>query len=438
MVLDAGRNVELSAAENRRESQNNSQIKSSGIGATIGLTGKQAGLSFDVYANKGKEKEREQRVTHTGSHITAENEAIIHSGKDTDIVGGKVSGKQVTIHTGENLKLESLQDTHTYTDTSKNAGIHAGYGGGSVSLSGNASKQDIESRHKSVTEQAGVHAGEDGFTVQVGKNTSLQGAVIDSQADAAKNILDTGALSWSDVKNTAKYKASGMGIGLSETTAPAYADSRKLNERGLTPEVLPTVKGDAESVTKAGISAGTIVIRDKENQIQNFSDLNRNTQNSLQKLGEIFDKTKVKERQELVSELGKVGNRAIHELAARKGWQEGSDEKILAHSIFGGLLSSIAGGKIATGALSGGVGEYVNGRIIAAKGVKWVEQHPDEVQWISLAVGSAVGVVTGESSIGSNVSLGGTKWNDEALDLKEITFITFLLGLTQKDNLGRL
>ena len=138
-----------------------------------------------------------------------------------------------------------------------------------------------------------------------------------------------------------------------------------------------------------------------------------------------------------MNELSKVGNRAIHELAARKGWQEGSDEKILAHSIFGGMLSSLAGGKIATGSLAGGVGEYVNGRILAAKGKAWVEKHPDLVQAISAVLGSAVGAVTGESSIGSNVSLGGTKWNDEAFDLnsKEIAFITFLLGLTQQDNL---
>lgn len=135
------------------------------------------------------------------------------------------------------------------------------------------------------------------------------------------------------------------------------------------------------------------------------------TCNCLYKLATIFDKDKVQEKQELVNELSKVGNRAIHELAARRGWQEGSEEKILAHSIFGGLLSSLAGGKIATGTLAGGVGEYVNGRILAAKGKAWVEKHPDLVQAISAAVGSAVGAVTGESSIGSNVSLGGTKWN---------------------------
>ena len=80
-----------------------------------------------------------------------------------------------------------------------------------------------------------------------------------------------------------------------------------------------------------------------------------------------------------MNELSKVGNRAIHELSANRGWKEGSDEKILAHSIFGGLLSAVAGGKTSTGVLAGGVGEYVNGRIIEMKGRKWVEKHPDEV-----------------------------------------------------------
>ncbi len=47
--------------------------------------------------------------------------------------------------------------------------------------------------------------------------------------------------------------------------------------------------------------------------------LNRETKNSLQKLAGIFDKEKVQERQELVNELSKVGNRAIHELVLWAG-----------------------------------------------------------------------------------------------------------------------
>ena len=133
-------------------------------------------------------------------------------------------------------------------------------------------------------------------------------------------------------------------MAFSATTRTGQEDRRKLNERGLYPEVVSTVKGRAESTTKAGISAGSIIIREGEKQIQPVKQLNRDTKNSLQKLATIFDKEKVQEKQELVNELSKVGNRAIHELAARKDWQESSEEKILNHSIFGGLLSSLASG----------------------------------------------------------------------------------------------
>ena len=337
-------------------------------------------------------------------------------GRDTLLTGSRMEGRQVQVETGGNLRLESLQDRETDDSRNTGGGISVSAGGGHVSGSGSAQKQTLRSDYESVTEQAGIYAGDQGFQIQAGGNTHLKGSVIHSDAPAEKNRLETGTLSWENVKNKASYKANGQGVAFSATTRTGQEDRRKLNERGLYPEVVSTVKGRAESTTKAGISAGSVIIREGEKQIQPVKQLNRDTTNSLQKLATIFDKEKVQEKQELVNELSKVGNRAIHELAARKGWQEGSNEKILAHSIFGGLLSSLAGGKIATGTLAGGVGEYVNGRILAAKGKAWVEKHPDLVQAISAAVGSAVGAVTGESSIGSNVSLGGTKWNE----LKEV------------------
>lgn len=52
--------------------------------------------------------------------------------------------------------------------------------------------------------------------------------------------------------------------------------------------------GEAESTTNATISKGTIEIRDKDKQKQDLEKLNRDTANSLNKLGEIFDKTKLR------------------------------------------------------------------------------------------------------------------------------------------------
>ena len=49
------------------------------------------------------------------------------------------------------------------------------------------------------------------------------------------------------------------------------------------------VKGDASSTTKAAVAAGTIDIRD--NPTQDISALSRDTANSLNELGKIFEET---------------------------------------------------------------------------------------------------------------------------------------------------
>lgn len=192
-----------------------------------------------------------------------------------------MEGRQVQAETGGNLRLESLQDRETYDSRNTGGGISVSAGGGHVSGRGSAQKQTLRS--------------------------DLKGAVIDSDAPAERNCLETGTLSWEDVENKAAYKADGQGVAFSATTRTGQEDQQKLNERGLYPEVVSTVKGRAESTTKAGISVGSIIIREREKQVQPVKQLNRDTKNSLQKLATIFDKGKVQEKQELVNELSKSG-----------------------------------------------------------------------------------------------------------------------------------
>ena len=86
-------------------------------------------------------------------------------------------------------------------------------------------------------------------------------------------------MTFEDIQNKADYKANGIGAKVNKNNNADY------NEKGITPDIGMPASGEAESITKATISEGTIEIRDKENQKQDINKLNRDTQNSLNKLG---------------------------------------------------------------------------------------------------------------------------------------------------------
>ena len=305
--------------------------------------------------------------------------------------------------------MESEQDRKTYRENGKNTGISLGYDISSGKVSGfvSAGKSHTDSRYESVTNQAGIYAGDKGFDITVKDNTHLKGAVIDSKGDADKNTLRTGTLSWEDVENKADYKAGGMGISY----APKDS-STPLNARGLTPQMSPTVKDKAGSTTKAAIAKGTIVITDKKNQGQDLSTLNRDTETSLNKLKEIFDKSKVEEKQELLGMMEKYGNQAIHAYAESRGWKDGSAEKVLLHGAFGALMGDMGTGEPLAGALSGSIHEYMMGYLNRMKSPEWVRTHPDTVEWLSAGLGAVIGKVSDASIPGmAGISLEATKWN---------------------------
>ena len=345
--------------------------------------------------------------------MEATDKLILNSGKDTDIKGSQVSGNKVNVAIQGNLTIESEQNKQTYREGNKQSGAgfttditNAGKGLGGTSISGGANKSHTHSNYESVTEQAGIYAGQEGFDVTVKGNTDLKGSVIDSSAPAEKNHLTTGTLTWNDIDNKADYKAEGKGIAYTK------GDNAPLNAKGTTPTIAPTVKDEASSTTKSAVSAGTVTITDKGNQKQDVKELNRDTKNSLNKLGEIFDKAKVEEKQELIGLLAQDANGMIHDMAEAKGWKEGSENKVLLHTLVSGILGEMSGGGFTSGALAGGINEYVTGAITRIKGDKFVLEHPDMVEWVSTVLGGAVNKIAGQdTSIGAGVANWGTKWN---------------------------
>lgn len=365
-----------------------------------------------LYAGKGKEKDTS--VSYKESTVQARNELISHSEKDTNLIGSTLSGDKVTMNIGGNMNITSQQASHHYTSENASAGMHVSTLPGKVNLTGNASRGSMRSDFDSVTSQSGIHAGNDGYEITVKENTRLKGGLIDSVANADKNRLTTGTLAWEDMKNSADYKAGGLGISYASKD-----EGTRLNERGLTPSISSAIRGSADSTTKSAVSEGTITIIDREHQKQDILKLNRDTKNSLNQLQEIFDKTKIEEKQELLGMLEKYGNQAIHNYAESKGWKDGSTEKMLLHGAFGALMGDMAGGSAATGALSGGVNEYVMGYLTKTKGKEWVQKHPDTVQWLSAGVGATIGASANDLATGAGISLNSSKWNYLGFELPE-------------------
>ena len=453
VTLQAGKDISLTAAENRKTTEGNSRSKGAGITASFGIGGLQ---NVGISAGKSKGNMEEEIITHTGSAVTAKETLAMESGKDIDIKGSKAGGKKVEVKTGNNLSIESLQDSHTYHSRDKESGIHLQRDITARPDTGKKKMDDpyfsigkktdtTDSTYESVTKQAGIYAGQEGYDIQVKNNTRLKGAVIDSKAPAEKNKLTTGTLAWENIDNKAEYKTGGHGIsyngkigrgdkndsldsrinnrygkdaitgqrnGINKITPTIYGSKIPLNERGLLNTPIPSVKGKAGTTTRSAISKGTITITDKENQKQDIEKLNRNTENSLNKLKEIFDKTKVEERKRLLEELGIVGNQAIHEIASHNGWKDGSAEKAALHGMLGAITGAKSGGSALSGLIAGGANEYAIGYLKKTKGKDWINKHPDTVQNISAAFGGILSKMTGGSGhTGAYISQMGTKWN---------------------------
>ena len=289
---------------------------------------------------------------------------------------------------------------NNYKENNKSVGASIGLGSNKA-VSGSASIGKIDSKYESVTDQSGIYAGKEGFDIRVEDNTDLKGGIVSSTADADKNKLSTGTLTFEDIENKADYKAGSIGFNVKHDGDKEKNEQIEKNERGVTPSIGMPASGEAESTTKATISKGTIEIRDKENQKQDINKLNRDTQNSLNKLGEIFDKTKIEERQELANLFGELAYNEIH-------YMDGSNEqKALYHAVVGGIMSKLTGGDFLAGATAAGINKLVIEEVKKA-----ANYDPDKMQWVSAALGAVVAeFVSGNPQAGGSVAASGTKNN---------------------------
>ena len=417
--LTASGAVRLQAGTNEETIRDSYQSHGASIGASFhgGLT------SIDASYGKMKDQGTTTRVTHTGSHVTAQDSLMTSSGKNTTLVGSQLQGQSVTVKTGGNLHIESVQDSETYRGNRSSTGISVAYSPsvdvqenflpqgthatyftytGTGAKSGNASysRGKTTSDYASVTEQAGIYAGDQGYEVDVNKDTQLKGAVIASTAAANRNHLTTGTLHLEDIQNKAAYDVKNTGVAYNHY-ASDQERNQHFNETGLTPDILPGAAKDAHSVTRSAISQGTIQVTQG---VTDVTKINRDTAHALQTLNHIFDKQKVEERQELARLFAKNADELLHYYD-----RDGKFDKALAHGLVAEITSQIAGNKAGSGFAAGMTNELLINKI-----KEWAGNDPAKAQWISAALGATVNAATGKNiQTGGATAQYGTKWNDE-------------------------
>ena len=307
--LTAKNDISLLSAQNseRTDSTNSSRGGSVGIGLTAGSGG--YGISVSASVNAGKGRANGNGLTHTETTLTAGNRLSLNAGRDTTLTGAQVRGDSVKVDTGRNLTLTSEQDSDRYDSKQQNASAGGSFTFGSMtgSASVNLSQDKMHSNWQSVAEQTGIFAGKGGFDVTAGEHTQLNGAVISSTASADKNRLDTGTLGFSNIANHADYKTEHQSVGMS--TGGSIGSQFEGNmANGLLAGL--NGSGSASSVTKAAVSDGTIVIRDKAKQAQDVAALSRDAEGANPGLDKIFDKDKEQRRMETAQLLAEIGSQA--------------------------------------------------------------------------------------------------------------------------------
>ena len=345
VTLDAKENLNITASETTNKLEQNSKSSSASVGVGFDIVTGQVS-SVTISGSKSKGEVDANSTSYNESTVKADKNLDFTSGKDTNIKGGKLSGEKVTGNVGGDLNIESKQDKNSYEEKNSSAGFCIGMSVGDkdsankIGIFGSVGKSDADSKYESVTDQSGIYAGKEGFDINVGENTDLKGGIISSEAEKDKNKISTGTLTYEDIQNKAEYEAGSIGVNVDTSKDAEHKDA------GVTPNIGVGAKDDAESTTKATVSEGEIEIRDKENQKQDLAELNRDTKNSLNKLGEIFDKTKVQEKQEFAGMFQEIAHNYIGDLTGKIS----KEEKAFLNSFVDGLIAQWTSGDFLAGA----------------------------------------------------------------------------------------
>ncbi|EEA03642.1 filamentous hemagglutinin family outer membrane protein [Burkholderia sp. H160] len=383
VILAAKNQVNIVNTTDTDSTRSSNESKSASAGVSYGTSG----FGVSVAMSKANGDANSDLATQNNSHVNAANTATIISGGDTNIIGSSVSGHQVNADVGGNLNIASVQDTLTSSahQESTGGGFAISQGGGSASFSHTSA--NANGSYAGVNEQAGIQAGDGGFNINVKGNTDLKGAVIASDADASKNNLSTGTLTFGDIQNQSNYDAKSGGFSAGVTTGDGGANysthgsTSGKNAGGVTPMLGQHESGSDSAPTTSGVSAGTITVTDTTNQQQDLASLNRDTMDTNGTVAKLPDMQNLLDRQadmmSAASAAGEAVSRRVGDFADSKyreakdagdqagmdAWKEGGANRVLMQSAGAALVMGLAGGNAVGGAAGAAVSSIAAGKL---------------------------------------------------------------------------
>jgi filamentous hemagglutinin len=365
---------------------------------------------LDLAATRARANADGSDVVYNNTRIEAGNKFTLTSGGNTTLQGATVSAPNVTGTIGGDLTITSLQDISRFASKQSSAGLQASicfppfcYG---ITGTGSVSRLTVDGDFTSVTETSGIRAGDGGFQVKVGGNTGLHGGVIASsdQAVSDKNLLQTATLTTSDLRNRDVYEANGYSVSVS------VGSSKSSGSAGV-----GSAEGAQESVTRAGISGGTIIVTDGTAQAATgktvddvLASLDREVTSGnadASALLKAWDaarlQSEVDAQVKISAEFGKAASKTAGEYATQKAedarkagnydefrkWDDGGEYRIALHGGIGLL----------TGGLQGAAGAIASAKLMPVIGEEIARMNlPKEVSdALTIAAGAGLGAVAG-------------------------------------------
>lgn len=383
VILAAKNQVNIVNTTDTDSTRSTNESKSASVGVSVGT----GGFGVSAAMSKANGDGNSDLAAQNNSHVTAANNVTIISGGDTNIIGSNVKGNQVNADVGGNLNIVSVQDTLSSAAHQSSSGGSFSISQGGASGSFSQSKGNASGSYAGVNEQAGIQAGDGGFNINVTGNTDLKGGLIASDAEAPKNSLTTGSLSFSDIQNQSHYDASSSGFSAGATTGDGgmnystHGSTSGKNTGGAAPMLGQNDSGSDSATTKSGVSAGTVTITDSANQKQDVASLNRDTTNTNGTVAKLPDMQNLLAKQsdmmaaasaagEAVSRrIGDYADKMMKDAAANgdqagvDAWKEGGANRALMQGAGAALVTGLAGGNAVGGAAGAAIASIASGKL---------------------------------------------------------------------------